>query len=179
MNLYFRLLLLFWKIKKNKTYEGMLDPTTIDFRALPSDCDINLHLTNSRYLAMMDIARTWMTERIGLLGKILKRKWFPIVNATAITYIKDIKPLQKFSVTTQVVGWDHKYFYIEQKFHSQSGLHAIAYVRGVFKSRKGVVSVNDLLSLAEFEGDMPTLPEEVVHWKEMLEQKKANNKKAT
>ncbi|MCF6440174.1 thioesterase family protein [Pseudoalteromonas luteoviolacea] len=179
MNLYFRLLLLFWKIKQNKTYEGMLDPTSIDFRALPTDCDINLHLTNSRYLAMMDIARTWMTERLGLLNKILKRKWFPIVNATAITYIRDIKPMQKFSVTTRVVGWDHKYFYIEQKFHSERGLHAIAYVRGVFKSRKGIVAVEDLLELAEFKGTQPELPNEIVHWKAMLEQKKANNKKAT
>ena len=84
MNLYFRLLLLFFKIKRNRDYQSLLDTVDIDYKALPSDCDINLHLTNSRYLAMMDLSRTWMTERVGLLKQIMKRRWFPIVNATAI-----------------------------------------------------------------------------------------------
>ncbi|MEC8207268.1 MAG: thioesterase, partial [Pseudomonadota bacterium] len=51
MNLYFRLILLFFKIKRNRDYQGLLDTIDIEFRALPTDCDINLHLTNSRYLA--------------------------------------------------------------------------------------------------------------------------------
>ena len=96
MNLYFGLLYLFYRIKRNKLYQELLDEVEIEYRALPTDCDINFHLTNSRYLAFMDLARTWMTERLSLLSIIMKKRWFPIVNATAITYIKDIKPWQKF-----------------------------------------------------------------------------------
>ncbi|MFC3033370.1 thioesterase family protein [Pseudoalteromonas fenneropenaei] len=177
MNLYFRLLLLLWRIKRNGQYESLLSPIDTEFRALPSDCDINLHLTNSRYLAFMDLARTWLTERVGLFAAIYKRRWFPIVNATAITYIRDIKPLQKFTVTTQLVGWDHKYFYIQQNFHSERGLHAIAYVRGVFRSKKGVVAVEEMLEVAGFTGTAPILPAEVMHWKAMLEEKKSSNQK--
>ncbi|WP_105167047.1 thioesterase family protein [Pseudoalteromonas sp. T1lg23B] len=176
MNLYFRLLLLFWKIKTNKEYQQLLDTVECRFRVLPSDCDINLHLTNSRYLAFMDLARTWMTERIGLFSAVMKKRWFPIVNATAITYIRDIKPFESFSVSTRLVGWDHKYFYIEQKFHSARGLHAIAYVRGVFRSKKGIVSVQEMLDVAGFDGQTPILPTEIMHWKAMLEEKKINNK---
>lgn len=176
MNLYIRLLLLFFKVKRNKQTQGVLETVNMDFRVWPWDCDINMHLTNSRYLAMMDIARTWMTERVGLLSAVLKRRWFPIVNATAITYIRDIKPWQTFEIETRLVGWDHKYFYIEQKFVSKKGLHAIAYVRGVFRSKKGIVAIEDMLALVDFEGPAPILPPEVVHWKEMLEQKKATNK---
>ncbi|WP_440053714.1 acyl-CoA thioesterase [Pseudoalteromonas sp. T1lg65] len=178
MNLYFRLLLLFWKIRKNTHIaDSLLESIDIEFRALPSDCDINMHLTNSRYLALMDIARTWMTERLGLFSKVMKRRWFPIVNATAITYVRDIKPLQKFTVSTRLVGWDHKYFYIEQKFHSARGLHAIAYVRGVFKRKSGLVPVDEMLEVAGFNGEAPILPSEIVHWKAMLEEKKSNNKR--
>ncbi|OHU89310.1 MULTISPECIES: acyl-CoA thioesterase [Pseudoalteromonas] len=177
MNLYFRLLLLFWKIKNNKDYQPLLDTIESRFRVLPSDCDINLHLTNSRYLAFMDLARTWMTERIGLFSVVMKRRWFPIVNATAITYIRDIKPFESFSVSTRLVGWDHKYFYIEQKFHSERGLHAIAYVRGVFRKKKGIVSVEEMLEAAGFDGEAPILPTEIMHWKAMLEEKKVNNKR--
>ncbi|MGO3299590.1 MAG: thioesterase family protein, partial [Pseudoalteromonas sp.] len=155
MNLYFRLILLFFKIKRNHDYQALLDTVDMEFKAWPTDCDINLHLTNSRYLAIMDLARTWMTERVGLLSHILKRRWFPIVNATAITYIRDIKPMQRYTVSTRLVGWDHKYFYIEQKFYSERGLHAIAYVRGVFKRKKGVVSVEEMLEVAGFDGVVP------------------------
>lgn len=172
MNLYFRLLLLFYRIKRNKLYQPLLDEVEINYRALPSDCDINLHLTNSRYLAFMDLARTWMTERLGLFKVVMKNRWFPIVNATAITYIRDIKPLQEFTVATQLVGWDHKYFYIKQTFKSERGLHAVAYVRGVFKKKGGIVSVEELLEAAGFDGEAPELHEEIVHWKEMLECKK-------
>ena len=170
MNLYFRLLLLFYRIKRNKLYQPLLEEVEINYRALPSDCDINLHLTNSRYLAFMDLARTWMTERLGLLPVVMKNRWFPIVNATAITYIRDIKPLQEFTVATQLVGWDHKYFYIKQTFKSERGLHAVAYVRGVFKKKGGIVTVEELLEAAGFEGEAPELHEEIVHWKEMLEE---------
>jgi len=177
MNLYFRLILLLLKIKRNKQYKGLLDTSAIEFKVMPSDCDINMHLTNSRYLAFMDLARTWMTEEIGLFKVVMKRRWFPIVNATAITYIRDIKPFESFKVSTQLVGWDHKYFYIEQKFTTDRGLHAIAYVRGVFKSKKGIVSVEDMLAAADFTGSAPVLSEEIEHWKAMLEAKKNNNKK--
>ncbi|GEK08408.1 thioesterase family protein [Pseudoalteromonas sp. McH1-7] len=176
MNLYFRLLLLFWKIRKNQQHaNSILDPIDITYRALPSDCDINMHLTNSRYLAFMDLARTWMTERVGLFAAVMKRRWFPIVNATAITYIRDIKPLQKFTITTKVVGWDHKYFYIEQRFHSSRGLHAIAYVRGVFKRKGGIVTIEEMLEIAGFKGEAPILSPEIMHWKAMLEAKKSSN----
>ncbi len=175
VNLYFRLLLLFFKIKRNRDYQSLLEAVDIEYKALPSDCDINLHLTNSRYLAMMDLARTWMTERVGLLNTIMKKRWFPIVNATAITYIRDIKPMQRYTISTRLVGWDHKYFYIEQKFHSARGLHAIAYVRGVFKRKRGVVSVEEMLEAVNFDGVAPILPPEIMHWKEMLEQKKITN----
>ncbi|CCQ09367.1 conserved protein of unknown function; putative thioesterase domain [Pseudoalteromonas luteoviolacea B = ATCC 29581] len=175
MNLYFRLLLLLWRIRKNRDYEKLLAPVEIDFKVMPSDCDINMHLTNSRYLAFMDLARTWLTEKVGLFGAIYKRRWFPIVNATAITYIRDIKPLQTFTVTTQLVGWDHKYFYISQKFHSERGLHAIAFIRGVFCRKQGIVPVEEMLDVAGFDGEAPILPKEIMHWKEMLEEKKSSN----
>jgi len=176
MNLYFRLLLLILKIKRNKSHIALLEASHIEFKVMPSDCDINMHLTNSRYLAFMDLARTWMTEEIGLFRAVMKRRWFPIVNATAITYIKDIKPLERFKVKTQLVGWDHKYFYIEHKFTTKRGLHAIAYVRGVFKCKKGIVSIKDMLKVAEYYGDSPKLTEEIKHWKAMLEAKKNANK---
>ncbi|WP_025821460.1 thioesterase family protein [Shewanella marina] len=178
MNLYFRLIWLFlWRIKKQARHIDFLGTSHIRYRALPSDCDVNFHLTNSRYPAFMDLARTFMLAEMGLLNKFLKLKWMPIVNAAEFTYIKDIKPFATFDIATKLVGWDEKYFYIEQRFESDKGLHCIVHVRGVFVCKRKQVPVADLVEQAGYVGEAPSLPPEVLKWKAFLEVKKQQNLK--
>ena len=56
-----------------------------------------------------------MLAEMGLLKRFVKLGWMPIVNASEFTYIRDIKPLRRFEIESRVVGWDEKYFYIEQR----------------------------------------------------------------
>lgn len=176
MNLYFRLFyILLFKVKKLSYRIGLLDEGSISFRALPSDCDINFHLNNSRYLAMMDLARTWLMAEMGLLHLFIKDKWMPIMNACSITYIREIKPFQKFDIKTKMIGWDEKYYYIEQRFESENILHAVAYVRGVFIHKGRRIENDELLKVAKFEGAAPELPEPVIHWKMLLDAKKKHH----
>ena len=175
MNLYFRLVWLFlWRIRQCPGI-GFLDTSRISYRALPFDCDVNLHLTNSRYPAFMDLARTYMIADMGLMNKFLKMKWMPIVNASEFTYIRDIKPFEKFEIETKVVGWDEKYFYIEQRFITARGLHCIVHVRGVFVCNCKQVPIETLVSEAGYHGEIPELPPEVVKWKQFLQLKKERN----
>ncbi|RYV02903.1 thioesterase [Shewanella sp. OPT22] len=175
MNLYFRLfMLLFWRIKHCGRI-GFLETSKITFRVMPSDCDINFHLTNSRYAAFMDLARTYMLAEMGLLKKFIKLKWMPIVNATEFTYIRDIKPLEKFWIESKIVGWDEKYFYIEQRFLTERGLHCIVHIRGVFINKRHQVPIEEVVKAAGFEHDKPEFPPEVVKWKAFLKLKKERN----
>ncbi|GGP48144.1 thioesterase family protein [Shewanella saliphila] len=175
MNLYFRFALLFlWRIGHCKRID-FLGTSKINYRVLPLDCDINLHLTNSRYPAFMDLARTYMIAEIGLMKQFLKNKWLPIVNAAEFTYIRDIKPFEKFTIETKIVGWDEKYFYIEHRMVTARGLHCIAHVRGVFMCRGKQVPLETLITAAGYTGDMPELPAEVVKWKQFLQLKKERN----
>ncbi len=175
MNLYFRLFWLFiWRVRHCRSI-GFLGTSKISYRALPSDCDINFHLTNSRYPAFMDLARTYMLAEMGLLRRFLKQKWMPIVNATEFTYIRDIKPFCKFDIVSKVVGWDDKYFYIEQRFESDQGLHCIVHVRGVFVCKRKQVPISELIEAANFQEAAPELPPEVQKWKAFLQLKKERN----
>lgn len=175
MNLYFRLFwLLLWRVRRANDI-GFLGTSRIRYRALPSDCDINLHLTNSRYPAFMDLARTYMMAEMGLLKRFLKLKWMPIVNAAEFTYVRDIRPLQQFEIASRVVGWDEKYFYIEQRFLSDRGLHAIVHVRGLFVCKRKPVPTENLLTEAGFNETTPELPAEIIKWKSFLDLKKAHN----
>ncbi|WOT05375.1 thioesterase family protein [Shewanella youngdeokensis] len=175
MNLYFRLIwLLTWRINRAKKI-GLLHTSKLRYRVLPSDCDANLHLTNSRYPAFMDLARIHMLSQVGVLKRFMTLGWMPIVNAVEMTYIRDIKPFAKFSVETRMVGWDEKYFYIEHRFVSDRGLHCIAFIRGVFVCKRKVVPIADMLAEAKFDGPSPEIPVEIAKWKSFLKLKKAQN----
>ena len=78
MNLWFRLLkiLLLGFLGKRVKWDA---PTRVFFRVWPTDLDINLHMTNSRYLAMMDMARINMMLRTGLWQWIRREKSLPFL----------------------------------------------------------------------------------------------------
>lgn len=175
MNLYFRLIWLFlWRMRKTSKID-FLGTSHICFRVLPLDCDINGHLTNARYSSFMDLARTYMLAEMGLLKRFLKLKWLPVVNAAEFTYIRDIKPFQQFEIQTKLLGWDEKYFYIEQRFVSERGTHAIANLRGVFICKGKKVTVDKLIEIADFRGNHPKLSETILQWKTFLQTKKDAN----
>ncbi|SJN56058.1 hypothetical protein VR7878_01576 [Vibrio ruber DSM 16370] len=176
MNLYFRFIwLLVWRMRFCRRL-GLLDKSRLEFRAWPTDCDINLHLTNARYPALMDLGRTYLLAEMRLLKPFLKRGWLPVVNASEFTFIRAIKPLQKFSIESRILGWDDKYFYLEQRFISESGLHAIANIRALFVCKGHKVETTELLRATDFElHHTPELPQDIQNWKSLLQIKKEQN----
>ena len=175
MNLYFRLIwLMLWRVRHGAGI-GFLDTSKISYRVLPLDCDLNMHLTNSRYPAFMDLARMFLIADMGLMKKFLKLKWMPIVNASETTYIRDIKPFEKFVIETKIVGWDEKYFYIEHRFVTARCLHCIVHVRGVFVRKGKQVPIETIVAEAGYFEAAPELPPEVVKWKQFLQLKKERN----
>lgn len=172
MNLYLRLLRMllrqWWTAKQT-------DPTLrrkLFFRVWPHDCDLNLHLTNSRYLAFMDLCRIDWFLGLGFRRAIWKYKWQFVVSAQEITYIRELAPFTRFRISTQLLGWDEKYFYVEHRVASKGRLHAIAHVRVAALQGGKVISMKDVFSRAGF-GPMETsVPEAVDIWKQLLEHKK-------
>ncbi len=86
-------------------------------RVWPNDLDIFLHVNNGVYLTMMDLGRTDMMLRSGIFQPIRKKGWYPVVAAETIRFQRSLKLFQKFSITTEVVGWDEKSIYMQQVFH--------------------------------------------------------------
>lgn len=174
MNLYLRLFyLLLWEIPRNKLRQSILATSKYQFRVLPLDVDINAHLTNSRYLALMDLARTKMMSDSGVFKKVLKQKWLPVVSSTEITFIKDVRPWQKCTIESKIVCWDEKYFYMEQRFVSGDTIHAIAHLRGLFVHKRKPVASQKLMELAgETDITSPEPPAHISHWQALLAAKK-------
>lgn len=175
MNLYFRLLKMLVRFLFFSKYKHPLDTSIMPFRALPLDCDYNLHVTNARYLSFMDLGRSHLTKQAGILSAVYKRKWLPIATSVEISFFREIKPFQKFFLHSQLITWDEKYWYIRQDFKSADTLHATAMVRGVFINNRKKVPFQKVVDLLDSSIQAPEEPATVTAWKRLLEAKKELN----
>ncbi len=171
MNLYFRMIFVFikiWLSPKKRWYED----SVLHFRVYPFDCDINFHLTSSRYLGIADLGRIHLLGQMGIFRSVLKNGYFPIASGIEITYIRPIRPFQKFTLRSRITNWDDKYCYLEHIFEAGNQVCAIAIFRGVFVKNHSTVSINKIASLTGENPESPAPSETIRQWKKLLKAKK-------
>jgi acyl-CoA thioesterase FadM len=173
MNLYLRLIYVLCKIWRLPR-KSVFDESRVAFRVLPTDCDVNLHMNNGRYLAFMDLGRLHLTAQIGLLDVIIRKRWGAALAAAEINFIRQLAPFQKFDLVTRVVTWDDKYAYMEHRFESGGALCAHAFARGLFLEKGRRVSNSAVLAELGHTGEPPPFPDELKIWAEMGNVKKQN-----
>jgi acyl-CoA thioesterase FadM len=141
----FRTLLIFLK-KPFLKRSSLKDVTEIQMRVLPTDLDLLWHVNNGVYLSLMDFGRWDMVFRNGIFDLTRKKGWYAVVAGESIKFRKALKLFDKFSLQTQTVGYDEKYFFIQQKFIFKGEVYAVGMVRVRFLSQKGgSVSTAELL----------------------------------
>ncbi len=168
MNLYIRLL---WLLLTSgfKPPLGLRDEVAMVFRVWPSDLDLNGHMTNSRYNAMMDLASLELAARLGLLRVAFRRRWRPVVSATMVTYRRSLKPLRAYRIHSRIVFWNECWSYIEHRFECHGEVVAIGLTRNVFVGREGTVPVSQLLDMVGAPAISPPCPEHVRVWRDTEE----------
>ena len=173
MNLIFRMLRLLLLRNRLPRVEA-LEVCHTRMRIWPTDCDFNMHVTNSRYPAILDLARTQYLIQIDSLSKFVGGGWKSVLSSQSISFIKEIKPLAKVDVTTQVLNWDRKYCYIEHKFLVEGKLHAKALARVAFIKGRRVRAFDKLLIELNESSivQSPAESEQVAAWLQLLETKK-------
>ena len=157
MNLFFRLLYLLVAARRRSKL-GVLDTGRVEMRVWPGDLDVLWHMNNGRYLTIMDLGRVDFLIRARLLDKLRERKWFPVVAALTITYKRPLKLWQKFEMTTRIAGWDERWVYLQQEFHSEGKLAAAALIKGGIRSAEGTVPMAAVVALSGFTGVSPQIP---------------------
>ncbi|KZB66934.1 thioesterase [Thalassospira lucentensis] len=144
-----------------------LDPSVLSFRAWPLDLDINVHMTNSRYFALMDLGRTELILRNGIARQMLKRKWQPVVSGSTMRFKRAIKPFQRFKLETQALYWDEKGFYLEQRFTAKGKTLALGVVKAVFVGPDGIVPPEQICRLVGADETSPVMPDWLSGWPAM------------
>jgi acyl-CoA thioesterase FadM len=144
---------------------GYFEEVRTGFRVWPSDLDTNLHMNNGVYLSIMDLGRTDLVLRSGLMRVVKERGWYPVVASQAIRYRRSLDPFKRFEVHTRVLGWDDRFFFIQQKFMLAGEVAALAVVKGRFlKKSGGGVNPGDIAVAMGQHALSPELPAWVNEW---------------
>jgi acyl-CoA thioesterase FadM len=147
VNLLFRLLAIVLRARHYRA--NGFDPlgtAVLTFRVLPTDLDFNLHMNNARYLSLMDLGRVDLLNRLGLLRLAFRGHWFPVLGAASIRYHRPLKLWQRVSLSTRILGWDEKWFYLEQRFEREGKPVATAVVKALVRGPSGSIPTDQVLS---------------------------------
>jgi acyl-CoA thioesterase FadM len=131
MNLIFRLLCVIFGAWRGAKL-GMEDVSDLCFRVWPLDLDLNLHMTNSRYLALMDLGRTDLILRSGAWRAMRRERLGVVLAGAAMRFRRSLSPFARFTLATKLLGWDERWMYVEQVFTGPQGVACSAVVRAAF-----------------------------------------------
>lgn len=144
---------------------GFYDTLEQTFHAMPSDIDFNMHMHNSRYAMYMDIGRLSFMFKCGVMGKALKKKWFPVLAGANFYYRRPINFFEKFTLKTRVLCWDEKWFYFVQTFlNSKGDIATVAYVRTTLLQKKKGLTTGDILEGMGLDIQSREMPEDLKNW---------------
>ena len=122
---------------QNNVSADLFQPFSRSYRILPHDMGFRNHLPNYRYLSFIELNVT------GWLYKILKKNqlgglsmdW--IISMQEMIYLKEIKFLNKMTVSSTLEGWDEKYVYFQHHFYVKNTLMAIGLTKFVLMNKEG------------------------------------------
>lgn len=137
------------KTLQNDKY-GVFRHTTLSTYCSWFEIDGYFHKSNSTYFEELDIARTdLMTKVFQKLFLTSKRYPYLPVAETSSCFFKDIAPLQKYQIQSNVLCWDKKWLYILSKFTVNNGstLVSLALTRYVFKDGRRTMKPADVLEI--------------------------------
>lgn len=149
-------------------FRPLLEPlgtSVLAFRVWPNDLDVNIHMNNGRFLSVMDLGRFDLSFRTGLGRAMLRNRWTPLVGGVSVRYRRSLDPFERYDLHTRLLGWDGKWFFLEQRFLKPNGdLAAEGVVRALFRGKGGNVPVPEVLRQMGYEGSQPELPEAIRLW---------------
>jgi acyl-CoA thioesterase FadM len=142
----------------------ILAESMLQFRVMPDDLDVNVHMNNGRYLALMDLARFDLMVRARLYRPGGHRQRWPVLGSTMVRYRRSLQPFQVFQLHTRLLGWDDRWFVFEQRFQREGLVYCTGLARGMFRTPQGNVTPVEALRGAGLDTQSPSLPEYVRQW---------------
>lgn len=118
----------------------------VAFRCYPVDIDTYWHMNNANYLRVAELARWRIFPVSGLMKASLSKGWMFLAVEQNVTYLRPIKPFQRYIVSTKMEYRDNKWLLYEHSFMQhpddvKPGAEAMTYsvvkLKAVLKERSG------------------------------------------
>ena len=133
-------------------------------RCWPQDIDIFLEMNNGRILTILDLGRTVLARRVGLIRALRANGWGMTIAGSSVRYRRRIRPFERFRVVSRAVGWEDRFFYLDQSIWVDGTCAAQALLRSAVTGPNGIVPPGEVFRAAGFDGDRPDLPGWVQGW---------------
>ncbi|KAL2733952.1 protein THEM6-like [Vespula squamosa] len=178
VNYFMRLLFMFTWTKFIQKKIKLLDETTMYGICTTQDLDIVMsHMNNARYLREVDFCRFQYfihTEVFFLLKKVGVTS---VLGASCTRYRRSIPFLMMYKITTKLIYWDEKSFYLEHKFINlrDNFIHTIIFSKQTMIGMK--MSLNEFVKKLEPEICLPEINDDLRLWLESMEHSSQKLKK--
>ncbi len=130
---------------KKLTVEALNVPTVRHYRILPHDMGFRDHLPNYRYLSFIELNITRWVRTCCHYQDIDNLNW--VIAMQEMIYLKEIKFLNKMTVSSVLAGWDKKYVYFETRFFVKRQLMGVGMTKFVFKDKQGKIHPPTVLNM--------------------------------
>ncbi|XP_046743226.1 protein THEM6-like [Diprion similis] len=160
--------------KKKKLFEE----TTIHGICTTQDVDLFFRNMNiARYVRELDFARFHYYDRSGVYGAIHAEGGSAVQSAASVRYRRALPIFTPYKVTTKLIYWDDKNFYLEQQLISLPD----NFIRTIVLSKQSVtglkIPVSEIIAKVEQEAKRPELPKDLRLWLESMEESSQKLKK--
>lgn len=152
-----------WKFR-NAPALPILGTHVSHHRCLPWDLDPWRELNNGRTLTLYDLGRIPLGQRTGLHKALVANRWGMTVAGNTTRYRKRVRIFDRLEMVTRCIGWDMRFFYMEQSMWKDGECTSHMMLRSAVTSKAGIVPPAQVLAVLGQLPESPPLPEWVRAW---------------
>lgn len=156
---------------KYRTSLNLEDKSVIKLRVRFTDVDMFMELNNARYLNYMELGRWDYSYRVGFISLMKKNNWGVAVGGASIRYRRRIPLFHKFTLTTQLICHDSRWFYFLQETHKKNKICSSALMKVCATSKHGLVPATEVIKKFGREDMFADMPAWVTAWIEAESQR--------
>lgn len=160
---------LFWGAYKARSLPklGPFEPHVSQHICWPWDIDPWIELNNGRTLTLYDLGRMPWLVRAGIGPTLRANRWGMAVAGASVRYRRRVKAFDRFTMVTRLIGWDEKFFYIDQSMWRHGECTSQVLIRSATTTaagKSGIVPPATLLEQLGRTEPSPALPKWVRDW---------------
>ena len=130
----------------------------------PWDVDPWMELNNGRTLTLFDLGRVALMIRCGVIPEMRRQGWGMAVAGASIRYRRRVRMFHRLRMTSTLVGWGERFFYVEQTMWRNGEAVSNAIFRLAMTDADGIAAPTRMARKLGWPETSPKLPAHVTAW---------------